>query len=192
MAADRKAVESTAADQEEHSTRVAKEDRLTATESHSEKESHLVTDHVEVSVRVARGHAEASVKTISAVRESHSATDRAEISVRTAKDHAEASVKAEREDHSAVRREVSVKVVKEDHSMVKERVSAARESHSATDHAEASVKAEREEHSMAKERASAVTESHSAEREEASEQRRASTRRISTISAMRTKAESTR
>ena len=165
MAADLKAVGSTAADQEEHSTRVAKEDRLTATESHSERESHLVTDHVEVSVRVARGHAEASVKTISAVKESRSATDRADHSQRAA-----------RESRSAVREEAS----------------AVRENHSATDHAEASARVAREDHSMVKERASAVTGSHSAEREEASVQRRASTRRISTISVTRTRAESTK
>ena len=166
MAADLKAVGSTAADQEEHSTRVAKEDRLTATESHSEKESHLVKDHVEVSVRVARGHAEASVTTISAVKESRSATGRA--------DHFQ---RAAIESRSMVREEVSVRAEKEDRS--------------ATDHAEASVKAEKEDRSMAKERASAVTGSHSARRE-ASAQRRASTRRISTISVMRMRAESTR
>ena len=181
MAADLKAVGSTAADQEEHSTRVAKEDRLTATESHSERESHLVTDHVEVSVRVARGHAEASVKTISAVKESRSATDRADHSQRAA-----------RESRSAVREEASVKAEKEDRSVERERASAVRGNHSATDHAEASARVAREDHSMVKERASAVTGSHSAEREEASVQRRASTRRISTISVMRTRAESTR
>ena len=187
MAADLKAVGSTAADQEEHSTRVAKEDRLTATESHSEKESHLVTDHVEVSVRVARGHAEASVTTISAVKESRSATGRA--------DHFQ---RAAIESRSMVREEVSVRAEKEDRSAT---------DRSQTGHAGHSLRAEREDSSerglkkgpLATARKEDLSESVQREDHSATGSRqdqdsilaaRASTRRISTTSATRSRAES--
>ena len=75
MAADQKAVGSTVADQEEHSTmRVAKEDSLTATESHSVKESHLVTDHVEALAKAESHSAERKEASVKVEREEHSTT----------------------------------------------------------------------------------------------------------------------
>ena len=190
MAADLKAVGSTAADQEEHSQKVVRNVHLTATESRSEK------DRAEVSAKAVKG--------------SHSATDRAEASVKVAKgnhsvtDLAGHSLKTEKKDHSparedhskAVRKEeASVKEEKEGHSETSHAKASEKEekgSRSETDHAEASEKAEKENHSPAKEGHLAVTRKDSAEREDLSEQRRASTRRISTISVARRRAESTR
>ena len=180
MAADLKAVGSTAADQEEHSQKVVRNVHLTATESRSEK------DLAEVSAKAEKG--------------SHSVTDRAEALARAARENlsqatgrADHSAKAVKESHSQVkesrsvtdRAEVSAKEEKGSHSQEKE-------GHSETGHAEASERVVKENHSLEKEDHSAETGKDSAEREDLSEPRRASTRRISTISAMRRRAASTR
>ena len=190
MAADQKAVGSTAADQEEHSQKVVRDAHLMAKESRSEKGSHSVIDRAEASVKAARenlsqatGHADHSAK---AAKEDRSATD-----------HADHSLKTEKEDHSKVVRkeEVSVKAEKEGHSETGHAEASAKvvkENLSETGHAETSARAVKENHSQEREGHSAQTGKDSAEREDHSEQRRASTRRISTISVTRRRAASTR
>ena len=190
MAADLKAVGSTAADQEEHSQKVVKNVHLTATESRMEKDLTEVSAKAEKENLSVTDHAESSVK---AEKENHSATDLAE-----------ALAKVVRENHSPVREdhlkdvrkeEASVKAEKEGHSETDHAealAKAEKEGHSETSHAEASEKEEKENHSPAKEGHLAVTGKDSAEREDLSEPRRASTRRISTISATRMRVASTR
>ena len=172
MAADLKAVGSTAADQEEHSQKVVRDVHLTAKESRSEKGlagvsakaekgSHSVTDRAEALARAAKenlsqatGRADHSVKTVSSAatdQEGHSAkTGRADLSERTV-----SPVQTDREDHSAkaesVREEVSERTAREGRWEATERVQ--------------------------------VREI---------QQEKALHERISTISAMKTKAESTR
>ena len=190
MAADLKAVGSTAADQEEHSQKVVKNVHLTATESRMEKDLTEVSAKAEKENLSETDHAEASVK---AEKENHSATDLAE-----------ALAKVVRENHSPVREdhlkdvrkeEASVKAEKEGHSETDHAEALAkvvRESRLETDHAEVSAKVVRENHSQEREGHSVETGKDSAEREDLSEPRRASTRRISTISATRMRVASTR
>ena len=190
MAADLKAVGSTAADQEEHSQKVVRDVHLTATESRSEKGLAGVSAKEEKGNLSVTDRAEASEKV---AKENHSATDLAGHSLKTEKkDHS-----LEREDHSkAVRKEeASVKEEKEGHSATGHAEALAKvvkENRSETDHAEVSAKVVRENRSLEREGHSAETGKDSAEREDLSEPRRASTRRISTISAMRRRAASTR
>ena len=176
MAAQQKAVESTAEEilqREEHlvvtdhadlSVRVARE-------SHSEKENHLVREsHLVKDLSVKDQKEEALVKVVR--EDHHSARERASVT-----DHADLSVKAVRENHSA-RKDHSVKVEKEGHHSVLELTG----SHLVKDQKEdLSESALREEAS--------VTENRQAQ--DSTPAARASIRKTSTISAMRSRAEST-
>ncbi len=173
MAAEQKVVESTAADQpqrrgQEFQDQEGHLERIRSAEvsETTQKEDRLATDHVEASEK--------------AEKESHSVTGHAEHSEKDLS--AEASEKADSSE-------------KESHSEKAEK-----ESHSATDRAEHSGKARNAEVSetVLRERVSeTVLKEEASETESRQDQdsilaARASTGRISTISVMRTRAESAR
>ena len=124
-------------------------------------------------------------------REDLSETAKEEVS--TATDRAGHSLKVEKDIHlSLVREDLSETVKENHHSLARENLSATakEEVSTATDHADHSLRVVKEDHH------SLVKGSHTVTGETATDSgtpaRRASTRRISIISVMRTRAESTR
>ena len=147
---------------EEHSQTVAKEE---ASVRIQKEEDLVVTDHVEALERTAKDHVGLSART---QREELSVvTDHAEASVKTMTDHVEVSERTAR-DHA----DLSARTQREEVLV-------------ATDHAEALERIAREEASAAAEDLQLVEEDSTLLREALPEE-------SSTISVMRTRAESTR
>ena len=127
----------------------------------------------------------------SLAREDLSETAKEEASATT--DHAGHSLKVEKDSHLSLAREDHSETVKEDHlSLAKEGLmeTAKEEVSTAKDHADHSLRVVKEDHhSLVKGNHTVIEE---AETDSGTPARRASTRRISIISVMRKRAESTR